>query len=75
VETILKDTGQEFGRLREEMRPRFREIRARGQERIQAVLDAGQRTKFESLAQEWEGRADRWRGRSPGASDGGPKAP
>jgi Spy/CpxP family protein refolding chaperone len=75
VETILKDTGQEFGRLREEMSPRFRELRTRGRERIQAVLDAGQRTKFESLAQEWERRADRWRDRSSGAAPGERKAP
>jgi hypothetical protein len=75
VEAILKDTGQEFGRLRDEMSPRFRELRTRGRERIQGVLDAGQRTKFESLAQEWERRADRWHGRNPGVTAGERKGP
>ncbi len=63
VEAILRDTGQEFARLREEMTPRFREIRTRGRDRIRAVLDPEQQAKFENLAAAWERRAERWRGR------------
>jgi Spy/CpxP family protein refolding chaperone len=61
VESILRETGQEFSRLREEMRPRFREIRARSRERIRGVLDAQQQAKFESLSADWDRRAERWR--------------
>ena len=64
VEAILRETGEEFARLREEVRPRFREILARSRQRIKATLDAGQQAKFDVLAQEWERRAERWRGRS-----------
>ena len=63
VEAVLRKTGQEFARLREEMGPRIREIRARSREQIRALLDPGQQTKFETLAAEWERRAERWRGR------------
>jgi hypothetical protein len=75
VEGVLKEAGQEFGRLRDEMSPRFRELRARVRDRIQAVLDSGQRGKFESLAQEWERRADRWHGRGTAPADEARKAP
>ena len=69
VETILRETGEEFGRLRQEIRPRFREILARSQERIRGVLDAGQQAKFETLADEWERRAGRrWGGRGGDAT-------
>ena len=66
VKRILGEVGLEFSRLREEIGPRFHEIRARSQERIRAVLDADQRTKFDALAQEWEHRAERRREREPG---------
>ncbi len=77
VEVIVRETGEEFARLREEIRPRFREIQARSRGRIKAVLDAGQQTKFDAMADEWERRAEqRWRGRAegkgPGSAAGGP---
>lgn len=62
VEAVLRETGQEFTRLREEIGPRVREIRARSRDRIRSVLDPGQQAKFETLAAEWERRAERWRG-------------
>jgi Spy/CpxP family protein refolding chaperone len=61
VEAILRETGQEFSRLREEMRPRFREIRARSRQRIREALEPAQQAKFESLSAEWDRRAERWR--------------
>ncbi len=70
VEAILRETGEEFARLREEIRPRFREIQARSRGRIKAVLDAGQQAKFDAMADEWERRAERWRGRSGGGGQG-----
>lgn len=62
VEAILRESGEEFARLRDEIRPRFQAIRERSRDRIRALLDAGQQVKFETLAQEWERRVERWRG-------------
>jgi len=75
VEAVLEETSQEFSKLREEIGPKFRDLRNGAQERIRAVLDAAQQAKFDKLAQEWERRAERWRNR--GAKPEGPdrKAP
>ncbi|MEK6717839.1 MAG: hypothetical protein AABZ16_10155 [candidate division NC10 bacterium] len=62
VEVILRDSGQEFARLRKEMAPRIREIRGRSREKIRAILSSEQQAKFEVLEKEWERRAERWRG-------------
>lgn len=59
VEGILRDTGEEFGRLRQEIRPRFREIQARSRQRLREVLDPAQQGKFEALMTEWDRRAER----------------
>jgi Spy/CpxP family protein refolding chaperone len=56
VEAVLRESGEEFARLRGEFRPRFQEIRERSRDRIRAILDPGQQAKFETLAQEWERR-------------------
>ena len=64
VEAILKEAGQEFARLREEIGPKFRDIRTRTRDQIRAALDAAQQVKFDTVAKEWERRAERWRGRS-----------
>ncbi len=56
VETILRETGQEFARLREEIGPRVRDIRMRSREKIQSILSPEQKTKFEALEKEWEHR-------------------
>jgi hypothetical protein len=66
VEAVLKEAAQEFARLRDEIGPRFREIRDRSKERIDAILDAAQQAKFETVSREWERRIERWRGRPPG---------
>jgi hypothetical protein len=63
VENILRETRDEFGRLREEFRPRFREILNRSRDRIKAELNAAQQAKFDALMAEWERRRERWRGR------------
>ncbi len=75
VEAVLEETSQGFAKLREEIGPKFRELRSGAQERIRGVLDAAQQAKFDTLAQEWERRAERWRNR--GAKSEGPdrKAP
>jgi Spy/CpxP family protein refolding chaperone len=75
VEAILRETGQEFAKLRGEMAPRIREIRGRGRERIRAVLDPEQQAKFETLAAEWERRAERWHGRPPTPNQGASRNP
>jgi hypothetical protein len=69
VEAILKDAGQEFTRLRDEIGPRFRDIRDRTRDRIRAALDAAQQVKFDTVAKEWERRSERWRWRAPEDSD------
>jgi len=72
VESVLKETGQEFARLREEIAPRYRDIRTRARDRIRAALDAGQQAKFDVLEKEWARRAERWHGRDarPGGDEG-----
>ena len=69
VEVILREMRDEFGRLREEFGPRFREIVNRSRDRIKAELDAGQQAKFDTLVREWEQRRERWRGRDRPAGD------
>jgi hypothetical protein len=69
VEAILKDAGQEFARLRDEIGPRFRDIRDRTRDRIRAALDVAQQVRFDSVAKEWERRSERWRWRAPEDGD------
>jgi len=75
VEAVLRESGEEFARLRGEIRPRFQEIRERSRDRIRAILDPGQQAKFETLAQEWERRAERWRGGASRPEEKGSKSP
>jgi hypothetical protein len=75
VEAILRESGEEFARLRQEIRPRFQEIRERSRGRIRALLDPGQQANFEKLAQEWERRAERWRGDPSRPPEKGSKGP
>ncbi len=57
VDAILHETGQEFAQLRDEMRPRFQQIRERSRDRIRGVLDQQQQAKFDQLTAEWQRRA------------------
>jgi hypothetical protein len=75
VEGALQEAGLEFSRLRDEIGPRFHEIRARSRDRIRGLLDPEQQAKFDALAKEWERRAERWHGRPPGPEAPGRKAP
>lgn len=54
VEGILRDTGEQFAKLREEIRPRFQEIRLQTQAKIRAVLDADQAKEFAALLDRWQ---------------------
>jgi hypothetical protein len=54
---ILREGGQEFTKLRDEMRPRFREIRSRTRDRIRSALDAPQQVKFDGMVRACEERA------------------
>ena len=73
VEAIMRETGEEFGRLRQEIGPRFREILARSRQRIRTVLDSGQQAKFDALVDEWQRRRERrGRGRAEGGGRGSP---
>ena len=75
VETILRETGQEFRRLRDEIGPRFDEIRKRGEERIRTVLDREQQVKFTELVAKWNRRMERWHGRDSASGSGQRKGP
>jgi Spy/CpxP family protein refolding chaperone len=75
VEAILRDSGVEFAQLREEIRPRFREIRTRTRERIRAVLDANQQQKFERLTAEGAGSTGWWGVQRPREGEGPAKRP
>ncbi len=67
VEAVVRETGQEFTRLREEVGPRFREIRTRSRDRIRALLNPDQQARFDALVARWERQAERWRGESGGS--------
>jgi Spy/CpxP family protein refolding chaperone len=75
VEVILRETGQEFARLREDIGPRVREIRGRSRERIRAILNPEQQAKFEALAQAWERRDERRHGGTPRPEEKESKSP
>jgi len=75
VEAILRETGQEFGRLKADMDPRIREIRGRSREKIRAILTPEQQVKLEALEKEWERRAERWRRDGGRSKEGGSKGP
>lgn len=75
VEGILEESRRGFVMLREEIGPKFRDLRNQAAERIRAVLDAAQQAKFDKLAQEWERRAERWRDRAGKQAQPGQKAP
>lgn len=75
VETVLRDSAQEFRRLRDEIGPRFGDLRRRGEERIRAVLDQEQRAKFAELVRRWERRIERWHGRDSGSEGGERRRP
>lgn len=62
VEAILREAGDQFTRLREEMRPRFLEIRNRTRERIQTVLDADQQARFRAYVDRLDRERERHRG-------------
>jgi Spy/CpxP family protein refolding chaperone len=75
VEAILRETGQEFARLREDIGPRVRDIRGRSREKIRAILSPEQQVKLEALEREWEHRAERWRRGGVGPEEGETKRP
>lgn len=70
VEAILRDTRQEFAQLREEVGPRFREIRARSRARIREVLEPAQREKFDAFSAREDARVRRRFGGGPAPPGG-----
>ena len=51
---ILGETREEFGRLREEVGPKFRAIRERARDRIRAMLDPQQQERFAEINRRWD---------------------
>ena len=66
IDAIIRETRQEVARLREELGPRFRDVRLRTRARIREVLDPAQRDKFDALAARWEQWGPRGGGGPPG---------
>lgn len=75
VEAILREAGEQFARLREEIRPRYREIRTQTRERIRGLLDPDQRARFETLMERWDRQHQRWGAPTPPPADAPPKSP
>ncbi|GBC81311.1 hypothetical protein HRbin10_00419 [bacterium HR10] len=65
VRRILDETRQEFLQLRNEMRPRFEEIRRRSRERLRAVLTPEQQAKFDELMRRMDEERERHRRDEP----------
>ena len=51
---VLGETREEFGRLREEVGPKFRAIRERARDRIRAMLDLQQQERFAEMNRRWD---------------------
>jgi Spy/CpxP family protein refolding chaperone len=66
VEAVLRETGQEFRRLRDEIAPRFGALRRESVARVRAVLDPEQQEKFSELVTQWDRRIERWHDRKRG---------
>ncbi|GBC77072.1 hypothetical protein HRbin08_00541 [bacterium HR08] len=65
VRRILDETRQEFLQLRNEMRPRFEDIRRRSRERLRAVLTPEQQAKFDELMRRMDEERERHRRDGP----------
>ena len=71
VEGILRETGQEFAKLRAEFQPQLAAIRTGSRDRIGALLNPDQQQKFDALVKRWE----RHREREGEGERGSPRAP
>ncbi len=71
VEGILRETGQEFAKLRAEFQPQLAAIRTGSRDRIRALLNPDQQQKFDALVKRWE----RHREREGEGERGSPRAP
>jgi Spy/CpxP family protein refolding chaperone len=65
IDAIVDQAGQEYMKVRTQIRPQFDEIRNRQRNQIQAILDPQQQESYNQLIKEWEQR------RRPPASDRG----
>lgn len=74
IRGLMEQARTEGERMRREMRPRLMEQMRVTHERILAVLDEGQRARFEALAPDPEALAgDLFRGRPGGRREHGPR--
>lgn len=80
VRSILKETFEEYGKIREDVHPRFDAERQKSRERIRAVLTPEQLPKYEEMIKEADARRERmekqggppgWRGKPDGPRDRG----
>ena len=69
LNAILDETREEFLELRKRLNPQFDEIRQRARNRVRAILDAEQQTRFDEFLKRWD---EERRLQEQGAS--GPKA-
>lgn len=61
---VLDETGTEFRALRNELRPRYEELRLKTRGRMRALLAADQQQKFDNLMAEIDARRQKDDGRS-----------
>jgi len=58
---IMEETRDEYRQLREEMSPRFQEIRSRTRDRIRGILRPDQLEAFEKMTAERDAKWQQWR--------------
>ena len=66
VKAILSETFEEYGKIREDIHPRFDAVRQKSRERIRAVLTQEQLPKYEKMIEEADKRREKMHGGSPG---------
>ena len=54
LNAILDETREEFLELRKRLNPQFDEIRQRARNRVRAILDAEQQTRFDEFLKRWD---------------------
>lgn len=64
MQKVLDETAGEFKTLREELRPRYEELRLKTRGRMRAVLNAEQQQKFDALMAEIDARRQNGEGRN-----------
>lgn len=60
VKDIFESQGEKFAVIHEEMRKKKQALKAETDQKIEALLNADQKTKYETLKKEQESRREEW---------------